>query len=166
MSYADSPFLQYEFGVEHKGNDYYINLKLYENADISIEARPIEEAGAQILVPDILWASINPFLFEQLHSSAINLSQQETQEFQNQIVCELYVPYIMQVNHLSLTTPYNEETQNFASTLKVVKGPEGCWVPHSFHFTDEKNNERADIVKTKLRNWFQQSAFLEVNRSN
>lgn len=160
LGFADSPFLQYEFGMEHKGDNYYVNLRLFENTDMSIEVRPIEEAGAQILNPDILWTSIEPFLFEQLYTSSKTLSQEKIEKLNNHFVCELHVPYAMQVNHLSLATPYDEQTQEFSTVLETVKGPEGCWVKNTVFFATEENNEKANDIKLKLINWFQQSTLM------
>lgn len=160
MSFASSPFLQYEFGVEHKGEEFYINLKLFENADISVEVRPIEEAGAQVLVPNVLWSTLDPFLFNQLLASSKGLSKAEIKEINNQLVCQLYVPYSLQVNHLSLSTPYDEENGVFGEPLKVVKGPVGCWVKDKIFFVNEEKDQAANDIKIKLRNWFQQTSLL------
>ncbi len=160
ITLADSPFLQYEFGMEHKGDEYYVSLRLFENTDMSIEVRPIEEAGAQILNPDIFWTNIEPLLFEQLYAGSKTLSQEKTEKLFNHFVCELYVPYAMQVNHLYMATPYDPQAQQFSSVLEPVKGPEGCWVKNTVFFTEEENNEKANDLKMKLRNWFQQSALM------
>ena len=67
---------------------------------------------------------------EHVRNQLLSLSDAELQESYSDIVCMIAVSPAQMTDHLSVATDWDWQKRQFNGDLRLIMGPEGCWVRH------------------------------------
>ena len=86
-----------------------------------------------------------------LKASAVNLSKAKITTKTAQIICMMMPGPAASNNHLSVATDYDYHTDDFTGAMKLVLGPQGCWVRKPVFPANQYDRATAKELKALIK---------------
>ena len=94
---------------------------------------------------------LNDIVFKMLKDEIIGLSRAKIESRTNVIVCMVMPGPGMMNNHLSVLRQYDYETNEFTEEMKLILGPQGCWVSNPTYPKEQYQMNQAKNLKSTMK---------------
>jgi hypothetical protein len=94
---------------------------------------------------------LNERIYKMLKQNVMRLSKAEIITREAQVVCMMMPGPTHSNNHLSVLTDYDYSEDNFMGKMKLVSGPQGCWVRKSTFPKNEYDRATAQELKALIK---------------
>lgn len=102
-------------------------------------------------LPEVFEEALNEHTFRSMKWNVIALSNAEIKEEFSQIVCMMMPGPLQSNDHLSVRRGFDVNVDEFLGEVKLVFGPQGCWVSHKVSPAGGREQLAAQILKEQIR---------------
>lgn len=150
----------YRFGIsgDQRGEFHVLNATLSDEKTLTVKMittvgrppfnRPVNPRD---LVEKEEIITLNEFAFKELKSLISSLSTAKIIEEQKQVICLMIPQPNHSNNHLSAATITRNREGTTIGQMRLVLGPQGCWVRNETKPKDIFHLERANQLKQALK---------------
>ena len=94
---------------------------------------------------------LNDKIYNMLKHNVMNLSKAEITTREAQVICMMMPGPAQSNNHLSVLADYDYNEDDFLGKMKLVSGPQGCWVRKATFPKNQYDRATAQELKALLK---------------